>query len=173
MKPRERCGQVSIASAAPAGHSAPMPMPRSARNTNRNQKLGEKPAAKLQIEYHAIAIIIGFLRPIRSAIQPDAVAPTSRIHSVIVNTAVTAVSGTLNSCEIGTMIIRKIVKSNASSVHPSQAATQANHWSLVGSFHHGSGFAAAIDVIISLPVRAGSFFEPCTTTVAEIGQIVA
>ena len=27
MKPRERIGQLSIASAAPAGHSAPMPMP--------------------------------------------------------------------------------------------------------------------------------------------------
>jgi hypothetical protein len=30
MRPRERAGQDSIASAAPAGHSAPMPMPSSA-----------------------------------------------------------------------------------------------------------------------------------------------
>jgi len=68
-------------------------------------------------------IISGALRPIRSAIQPAAVAPARRIHSVTVKTAVTAVSGTPNSCEIGSMIKRKIVKSNASSVQPSQAAT--------------------------------------------------
>src|SRR5271169_2466207 len=91
MKPRERCGQVSIASAAPAGHSAPMPMPRRARNRKRNQKVGEKPAMKLQAEYQAIEIIIGFLRPILSASQPEAVAPRSRIHKVSVKTAVTAV----------------------------------------------------------------------------------
>ena len=75
MKPRERAGQDSMASDAPAGHSAPMPMPSSARNRNRNQKVGEKPAMKLQIEYHRIEIISGVLRPIRSASQPDAVAP--------------------------------------------------------------------------------------------------
>src|SRR5713226_8872719 len=109
-----------------------MPMPNSARNRNRNQKVGENPAMKLQTEYHAIEIIRGFLRPMRSASQPDAVAPTSRIHKVRVNTAVTAVSGTLNSCEIGSMISRKIVKSNASNVQPSHAADQASHCSLVG-----------------------------------------
>ncbi len=49
---------------------------------------------KLHAEYQAIEIISGFFRPMRSASQPDAVAPTSRIHKVIVNTAVTAVSGT-------------------------------------------------------------------------------
>src|SRR5215469_17146836 len=91
MKPRERAGQDSIASDAPAGHSAPIPMPSSARNSNRNQKLGEKPAMKLQIEYQRIEIISGFLRPMRSASQPEAVAPTSRSHSVMVKTAVTAV----------------------------------------------------------------------------------
>src|SRR5215472_6269333 len=157
MKPRERCGQVSIASAAPAGHSAPMPIPRRARNRNKNQNVGEKPAMKLHAEYQAIEIIIGFFRPIRSASQPEAVAPTSLIHKVNVNTAVTSVSGTLNSCEIGTMISRKIVKSKASRVQPSQAATHASHCSLVGSFHHGIGFAAEIDVMISPPVRAGRF----------------
>jgi hypothetical protein len=36
------------------------------------------------------------------------------------------------------MISRKTVKSNASSVHPSHAAMNAYHWSLVGSFHHGT-----------------------------------
>src|SRR6516225_10843225 len=127
MNARERIGQLSIANAAPAGHSAPMPKPSSARNRNRNQKAGEKLAMKLQIEYQPIETISGILRPIRSASQPDAVAPTSRIHKVKVKTAVTAVSGTLNSCEIGNMISRKIVKSNASSVQPSQAATQASH----------------------------------------------
>ena len=116
-----------------------MPMPSKARNRNRNQKLGEKPAMKLHSEYQAIEIISGVLRPIRSASQPEAVAPTSRIHKVRVKTAVTAVSGTWNSCEIGSMISRKIVKSKASRVQPSQAATQACHWSLVGSFHHGMG----------------------------------
>ncbi len=94
MKPRERIGQFSIAKAAPTGHSAPMPMPNRARNRNRNQKAGEKAAMKLQAEYHAIEIINGFLRPIRSASQPEAVAPTRRIHNVNVKTAVTSVSGT-------------------------------------------------------------------------------
>ena len=87
MKPRERAGQDSIASDAPAGHSAPMPMPSSARNTNRNMKVGEKPAMKLQTEYQRIEIISGFLRPIRSANQPEAVAPTRRSHSVMVKTS--------------------------------------------------------------------------------------
>jgi hypothetical protein len=123
MKPRERVGQVSIASAAPAGHSAPMPMPSNARNRNRNQKVGEKPAMKLQAEYQMIEIISGALRPIRSAIQPAAVAPRRRIHKVTVKTTVTSVIGTLNSLAIGTMISKKIVKSNASSVQPNQAAT--------------------------------------------------
>src|SRR5213082_1904056 len=110
-------------------------MPSSARNRNRNQKLGEKPAMKLQIEYQRIEIISGNFRPARSASHPDAVAPTKRSHKVTVNTKVTSTSGTWNSFAIGTMINRKIVKSNASSVQPSQAATQASHWSLVGSFH--------------------------------------
>ena len=114
-----------------------MPMPSRVRNTSRNVNVGEKPAMKLQAEYQAIEIISGVLRPIRSASQPAAVAPTRRIHKVSVNTMVTAVSGTSNSCAIGNMISRKIVKSKASSVQPSQAATHASHWSLVGSFHHG------------------------------------
>src|SRR5882672_6469299 len=127
MKPRERVGHDSMASAAPAGHSAPIPMPSSARKKNKNAKVGEKPAIKLQSEYQRMEIISGALRPIRSAIQPAAVAPTRRIHRVMVNTAVTAVSGTSNSLAIGTMMRRKIVKSNASSVQPSQAAIQAFH----------------------------------------------
>src|SRR5437764_12506553 len=139
IKPRERAGQDSIASAAPAGHSAPMPMPSSARNRNRNrnQNAGERPAMKLQIEYHRIEIISGVLRPIRSASHPEPTAPTSRSHKVTLSKNATSVSGTPNSFEIGTMINRNIVKSNASSVQPSQAATQAYHWSFVGSFHPG------------------------------------
>ena len=127
MIPRERAGQDSIARAAPAGHSAPIPMPKSARKRNRNQKVGEKPAMKLQIEYQAIEIIRGVLRPTRSANQPDPHAPTRRIQRVTVNTAVTSVSETLNSLEIGTMISRNTVKSKASSVHPSQPAHHAIH----------------------------------------------
>ena len=50
MKPRERIGQVSIANEAPAGHSAPMNKPRRARNSNRNQNVGENPAMKLHTE---------------------------------------------------------------------------------------------------------------------------
>src|SRR6201997_963829 len=137
MKPRERAGQDSMARAAPAGHSAPIPRPSSARKKNKNAKLGEKPAMKLQSEYQRMEIISGVFRPIRSAIQPAAVAPTRRSHNVIVNTAVTAVKETSNSLAIGTMISRKIVKSNASSVQPSQAATKAFHCSLLGSFHQG------------------------------------
>src|SRR5277367_2989944 len=98
-----------------------MPIPSNARNRNRNQNAGEKAAIKLQTEYQAIEIISGFLRPIRSASQPAAVAPTRRIHRVKVKTAVTAVNGTWNSCEIGSMINRNIVKSNASRVQPNQA----------------------------------------------------
>src|SRR5256886_7051548 len=126
MKPRERIGHCSIAKAAPAGHSAPMPIPSRVRNTNRNMKLGEKPAMKLHSEYQAIEIISGVLRPIRSANHPAAVAPKRRIHKVNVNTMVTAVSGTLNSCPIGTMISRKIVKSKASSVQPDRKSTRLN-----------------------------------------------
>src|SRR6185437_13222903 len=91
MKPRERAGQDSIASAAPAGHSAPMPMPSKARKKKRKAKVGEKPAMKLQIEYHRMEIIRGFLRPMRSASQPDAVAPAKRSHRVIVKSNVTSV----------------------------------------------------------------------------------
>ena len=63
MNPRERTGQDSIANDAPAGHSAPMPIPSIARKKNRNAKLGEKPAMKLQIEYHRIEIISGIFPP--------------------------------------------------------------------------------------------------------------
>src|SRR5215467_8712367 len=150
MNPRERTGHDSIASDAPAGHSAPMPMPSSARKKNRKAKLGENPAMKLHIEYHRMEIISGVLRPTRSASQPDAVAPTRRSQSVTVNTAATSVSGTLNSLAIGTMISRKMVKSNASSVQPNQAAHQAIHWSLVGSFHHGICASATDDDMIDL-----------------------
>src|SRR5215510_8124548 len=86
IKPRERCGQVSIANAAPAGHSAPMPIPSKVRKINKNRKVGENPAMKLQIEYQNIEIISGVLRPIRSASQPEATAPTRRIHRVSVKT---------------------------------------------------------------------------------------
>jgi hypothetical protein len=64
---------------------------------------------KLASEYHRIEIIKGVLRPIRSASQPEATAPSKRIHKVTVRTNATAVSGTPNSCEIGTMISRNTV----------------------------------------------------------------
>src|ERR1700746_3038966 len=98
-----------------------MPMPSSALNRNKNQNVGENAAIKLHAEYQAIEIISGFLRPIRSASQPEAVGPIRRIPRVNVKTAVTAVSGTWNSCEIGNIINKKIVKSKASKVQPSQA----------------------------------------------------
>src|SRR5580692_10189910 len=122
MNPRERGGQDSIASAAPAGHSAPIPMPSSARKKNKNAKVGEKPAMKLQAEYHRMEIISGAFRPIRSAIQPAATAPKRRIHRVSVKTIVTAASGSLNSLAMETMMSKKTVKSKASKVQPSQAA---------------------------------------------------
>src|SRR5438046_5533609 len=150
MKPRERIGQLSIANAAPAGHSAPMPIPSKVRNTSKNTKVGENPAMKLQIEYQNIEIISGSLRPTRSASQPEATAPTSRIHKVSVKTIATSVVGTWNSSAIGLMISRKTVKSNASRVQPSQAAHQAYHWSLVGSFHHGM-FPTVSTAAISAP----------------------
>src|SRR5438552_12238359 len=94
MKPRERIGQLSIARAAPAGHSAPIPKPSSARNTKRNQKAGEKPAMKLQSEYHRIEIISGMRRPTRSPSQPEQTAPRRRLHNVTVNTTATTVNDT-------------------------------------------------------------------------------
>src|SRR5215475_3573436 len=123
MMPRERAGQDSMARAAPAGHSAPMPMPRRARKTKRNRKVGEK----LESEYQRIEILSGALPPPRSASHPEAHAPTSRIHSVMVSTNATSVRATPNSLETGTMMSRNTVKSNASSVQPSQAAHQAIH----------------------------------------------
>jgi hypothetical protein len=45
----------------------------------------------------------------------------------MVNTAVTSISGTWNVSAMGTMISRKMVKSNASRVQPSQAAIHATH----------------------------------------------
>src|SRR6516165_1327407 len=162
MNARERIGQLSIASAAPAGHSAPMPKPSNARNRNRNQKAGEKPAIKLQIEYHRIEIINGRRRPTRSPSQPEQTAPTRRIHKVIVKTNATAVSGTPNSCEIGSMISRKIVKSNESRVQPSHAATQASHCSLVGSFHHGISLVSATTVVIAHLRTTGPWSAPST-----------
>src|SRR5215472_13665972 len=157
MKPRERTGQVSIARAAPAGHSAPMPMPSKARNRKRMKKLGASPAMKLQTEYQTIEIISGVLRPIRSASQPLAVAPTSRIHKVIVSTAATSGTGTSNSFAIGAMINRNAVKSKASRVQPSQAATQAYHWSLVGSFHQGTPSKVSTAAIVIPPDPDGSY----------------
>jgi hypothetical protein len=64
-------GQDSIVNDAPAGHSAPIPMPRRARTKNRNAKFGENPAMKLQIENHRMKIISGIFRPTRSANQPE------------------------------------------------------------------------------------------------------
>src|SRR5262249_46913477 len=147
INPRERIGHCSIASAAPAGHSAPMPMPSRVRNTNRNTKVGEKPAMKLQTEYQKIEIISGSLRPTRSASQPEATAPTSRIHKVSVKTIATSVVGTWNSSAMGLMISRNTVKSKASSVQPSHAAHHAYHWSLVGSRHHAMFFTVSTAAI--------------------------
>ena len=114
----------------------------------------------MQTEYHRIEIISGVLRPIRSASQPEAVAPTRRIHKVIVKTTATAVRGTWNSREIGTMISRNTVKSKASSVQPSHAAHQASHWSLVGSFHHGIFVVSMVGAMLQSLDLAGPFPEP-------------
>src|SRR5689334_21126893 len=127
MIPGDGAGQDSIANASQACHSAALPMPRSARKRKRKPKVGEKPAMKLQADYQAIESINGVLRPTRSASQPDPHAPTRRIQSVMVKTAATSVRETPNSLEIGTMISRNTVKSNASSVQPSQAAHHAIH----------------------------------------------
>src|SRR5579875_891684 len=94
MKPRERAGQLSIAKAAPTGHSAPKKKPNNARKKKRNVKLGAKPEMKLQNENPRIEIISGTLRPTRSANQPAAVAPTSRIHNKTVSMNAVAVRGT-------------------------------------------------------------------------------
>src|SRR5712691_2170044 len=161
IKPRERIGHCSIARAAPAGHSAPMPMPSRVRNTSRNSKVGENPAMKLQIEYQKIEIISGVLRPTRAASQPDATAPSSRIQNVSARIQATSLTGTPNSSAIGFMINRKTVKSKASRVQPSQAAHQAYHWSLVGSFHQGMLFIVSTAAICYLPFETAPAAEPC------------
>lgn len=79
-RPRVRTGQVSATRVVPVTHSAPMPTPNKARDTARTKKLGEKPATKLPSEYHRIDAINGLLRPMRSASQPEASAPTERSH---------------------------------------------------------------------------------------------
>src|ERR1700761_2380029 len=99
-----------------------MPIPSKARNKNRYEKVGENPAAKLANEYHRIEIISGILRPTRSASQPEPTAPTNLSQRVTDRTKATLLSGTLNSCEIGTMRSRNMVKSKASRVQPIQAA---------------------------------------------------
>jgi len=48
--------------------------------------------------------------------------PMSRIHKVTVSTKATSDTGTSNSLAIGAMINRNAAKSNASRVHPAQAA---------------------------------------------------
>jgi hypothetical protein len=112
-------------------------MPSRVRKISRNMNVGEKPAMKLQAEYHKIEIISGARRPRRSAIQPEAIAPTNRINMVSVPTNTTSVRSALNSLAIGTIRTRKTVKSNASKVQPGHAAMKAYYWSLVGSRHHG------------------------------------
>jgi hypothetical protein len=88
---------------------------------------GKNPAMKLHIEYHRMEIISGARRPILSAIQPAATAPTKRIHKVKVPTTATQVSGSPKLFAIGTMSTRKTVKSKASNVQPSHAAVYAYH----------------------------------------------
>ena len=94
MERRERWGQVSIASAAPAGDSAPIPIPNALRNSSNNQKLGARPASNCRPKTRQSKIINGLRRPIRSASQPDAVGPTSLIHKVNVKTTATSVTST-------------------------------------------------------------------------------
>src|SRR5208282_228576 len=108
-----------------------------------------------------IDIINGIFRPTRSASQPEATAPSKRIHNVIVSTKATSLNGTPNSCEIGTMISRKTVKSKASRVQPSHAAHQAYHCSLVGSFHHGMSLTVSTAAMLDLPFRTAPSAEPC------------
>jgi hypothetical protein len=84
----------------------------------------------LQTENQAIEIINGFLRPIWSASQSEAVAPTSRIHK-----GQGEDDGDLGQrhAEVLGDPHHQQLKSKASRVHPSQAATPASHSSLVGS----------------------------------------
>src|SRR6516162_11945805 len=174
IRPRERAGHDSIASVAPAGHSAPMPIPSTARTTNRNVKLGENPAMKLHAENHRIEIISGSLRPARSASQPEATAPTRRSHSVIVSTDATAVTDTPNSSAIGTMINRKTVKSKASSIQPNAPANQASHWSFVGSFHHGTAtWESATATVITATPRAHAFDRRTDVADAHAPKVVS
>ena len=73
------------------------------------------------------------IRSAPSASQPDLTAPSGLSPRVTDSTNATSVNGTWNSCEIGTMMRRNMVKSKESSVQPSHAAHQTSHWSLVGS----------------------------------------
>src|SRR3954452_18384786 len=127
ISPRDLVGHASMASAAPAGHSAPIPMPKIERKAARKRKFGANPATKLQSEYHRIDIIKGVLRPMRSHSHPDATPPIRRSQSVTETTNATAVRGTSNSRAMGTMIRRKIVKSNKFNIQPSQPAIHAIH----------------------------------------------
>jgi hypothetical protein len=98
-------------------------MPSNVRKINRNTKVGENPAMKLQTEIpenrdHQW----GFAPdPIGEQTRPDG-PPTNRIHKVSVKTMATSVVGTWNSSAIGLIISRNTVKSKASSVQPSHGA---------------------------------------------------
>jgi hypothetical protein len=110
--------------------------------------------------------------PTRSASQPEPTSPTSLSHKVTDSTNATLLNGTRNSCEIGTMMSRNMVKSNASSVQPNHAAHQASHWSFVGSFHHGIVPAVVTAVVVAHPwAQAGSYNLASTSSRGPTGYL--
>jgi len=84
--PRERCGQLSIASGVPAAHSPPMPRPNSRRKAKNHLNVGARPLIAENIEKVRIEIISGSLRPTRSPKVPKITPPKRRQISVPVMT---------------------------------------------------------------------------------------
>jgi hypothetical protein len=127
-----------------------MPMPSNVRKINRNTKVGENPAMKLQTE-------IPENRDHQWGFAPDPIGEQTRTdgphqpHPQSQRKDATSVVGTWNSSAIGLIISRNTVKSKASSVQPSHAAHQAYHWSLVGSRHQGMFLTVSTAVILPPP----------------------
>src|SRR5262249_7065095 len=71
------------------------------------------------------------------------------------------------------MISRNTVKSKASRVHPSQAAHQAYHWSLLGSFHHGILFTVSTAAMVITPCSSPASPSVAASVKQLCGNVMA
>ena len=156
IMPRERTGQVSIASAARPAIPPPCRY-RAARGTGTDRrKSARSQRQSCASEYHKIEIISGILRRPGRRANPSPTAPTQpqpqchRQHE-----------RDLGQWDVKFLRDRHHDQQEHGEVEgiecPTQpAAHQASHWSFVGSFHHGIGFS-----LVSCWLRSLLQFLPC------------